>query len=72
LDHGRLHFDGDPEFATEELRKLLGTDQPIEQPDIVPDEDLSFGKISFSSQPGGPPQSEFRAGDRSSSACRSA
>jgi ABC-2 type transport system ATP-binding protein len=63
LDHGRLHFDGDPEFATEELRKILGTDQPIEQPDIVPDQTLSFGKVSFSARPGGPPRAEFRAGE---------
>jgi ABC-2 type transport system ATP-binding protein len=63
LDHGRLHFDGDPYFATEELRKLLGTDVPIETPDIVPDASLSFGPVTFSSHPGGPAQSEFEAGE---------
>lgn len=63
LDHGRLQFDGDPEFATEELRKILGTDQPIERPDIVPDDSLSFGKVTFSATPGGEPQSQFRAGE---------
>ena len=63
LDHGQLHFDGDPYFATEELRKLLGTDVPIETPDIVPDTSLSFGPVTFSSHPGGAPQSEFEAGE---------
>jgi ABC-2 type transport system ATP-binding protein len=63
LNHGRLHFDGDPYFATEELRKLLGTDVPIEKPDIVPDTSLLFGKVVFSSRPGGEPQAEFRAGE---------
>jgi ABC-2 type transport system ATP-binding protein len=63
LDHGRLQFDGDPEFATEELRKILGTDKPIERPDIVPDDSLSFGKVIFSATPGGEPQTEFRAGE---------
>jgi ABC-2 type transport system ATP-binding protein len=63
LDHGRLHFDGDPYFATEELRKILGTDVPIETPDIVPDTSLSFGAVTFSSRPGGEPQSEFEPGE---------
>jgi ABC-2 type transport system ATP-binding protein len=64
LDHGRLVFDGDPYFATETLRKVLGTDVPAETPDVVPDVGgLEFGKVIFSSRPGGPPQAAFRAGD---------
>jgi ABC-2 type transport system ATP-binding protein len=62
LDHGRLHFDGDPYFATQELRKILGTDEPAETPDVVPDSGIAFGKVVFSTQPGGPPQEEFRGG----------
>ena len=30
LDHGRVVYDGDPYFATGELRKILGTDVPVE------------------------------------------
>ena len=63
LDHGRLMFDGDPYFATEELRKILGTDQPIETPDIVPDTGIAFGKVTFSSRVGGEPRAEFRGGE---------
>jgi ABC-2 type transport system ATP-binding protein len=62
LDHGRLQFDGDPYFATQQLRKILGTDEPAETPDVVPDNGITFGKIVFSAQPGGPPQEEFRGG----------
>jgi ABC-2 type transport system ATP-binding protein len=62
LDHGQMKFDGDPYFATEELRKILGTDQPIDTPDIVPGPTLSFGPVTFSSHPGGDAQDEFRGG----------
>jgi len=59
LDHGNIAFDGDPFFATEELRKILGTDVPIDAPDLLPDEGVSFGPVVFSSRPGGPAKQEF-------------
>ncbi len=62
LDHGRMAFDGDPYFATEELRKILGTDQPIDTPDVVPDAGIVFGRVTFSSRPGGKPQTDFDGG----------
>ena len=63
LDHGHIAFDGDPFFATEELRKILGTDVPIDAPDRLPDTGLSFGSMVFSSRPGGPAKSGFLGGD---------
>jgi ABC-2 type transport system ATP-binding protein len=63
LDHGRLRFDGDPYFATEELRKILGTDVPIDTPDVVPDDGIAFGKVTFSSRVGGQPRTDFRGGE---------
>jgi ABC-2 type transport system ATP-binding protein len=59
LDHGRLAFDGDPFFATDELRKILGTDVPIDAPDLLPDDGVSFGPVVFSSRAGGPARQEF-------------
>jgi len=63
LDHGRMAFDGDPYFATERLRKILGTDVPIDTPDLVPDGGLSFGPVVFSSRAGGPAKAEFVGGE---------
>lgn len=63
LAHGEMVFDGDPYFATEKLRKILGTDVPIDKPDVVPDDGITFGKVVFSAAPGGPPKTEFRGGD---------
>jgi len=63
LNHGQVAFDGDPFFATEELRKILGTDVPIDRPDIVPDTGIAFGKVIFSSRAGGAPRAEFRGGE---------
>jgi ABC-2 type transport system ATP-binding protein len=63
LDHGRMAFDGDPFFATEELRKILGTDSPIDPPDVVPDPGISFGKLVISPRIGAPAQSDFAGGD---------
>ena len=51
LNHGRLMFDGDPYFATEELRKILGTDVPIDAPDIVPDAGIAFGNVRSAPTP---------------------
>ncbi len=39
VDHGRVQYDGDPVFAVHTLRKILGTDQPMQvegaaQPEI--------------------------------------
>ncbi|MCW2607910.1 MAG: transporter related [Frankiales bacterium] len=30
VDHGRVQYDGDPVFAVHTLRKILGTDQPVQ------------------------------------------
>ena len=32
VDHGRVQYDGDPAFAVGTLRKILGTDRPVGQP----------------------------------------
>lgn len=63
LNQGRVTFDGDPYFAAEELRKIMGTDVPAEAPDIVPDPGIAFGAVVFSSQPGGPARTEFTGGE---------
>jgi ABC-2 type transport system ATP-binding protein len=62
LDHGRVVYDGDPYFATGELRKILGTDVPVEIEDESTDEGISLGPITFADG-GGRSESVFRAGD---------
>jgi ABC-2 type transport system ATP-binding protein len=62
LDHGRVVFDGDPYFATGELRRILGTDVPVEIEDESTDEGISLGPITFADG-GGRAESVFRAGD---------
>ena len=62
LDHGRVVYDGDPYFATGELRKLLGTDVPVEIEDESIDEGISLGPIAFGDG-NGRPEGMFRAGD---------
>ena len=56
-------FDGDPEFATAELSKLLGTDRPTIVPDIVEGTDLSFTDVVFSARPGGAAITSVAPGD---------
>jgi ABC-2 type transport system ATP-binding protein len=62
LDHGRVVFDGDPYFATGELRKILGTDVPVEIENEEPDEGVSFGQIVFADA-SGRSASLFRPGE---------
>jgi ABC-2 type transport system ATP-binding protein len=59
LEHGRLVFDGDPEFATGRLRSILGVVEPEVVVEPPPDDGLRFGEIVVSDQPGGPPRDEF-------------
>jgi ABC-2 type transport system ATP-binding protein len=33
VDHGRVQYDGDPAFAVGTLRKILGTDRPVGEPE---------------------------------------
>jgi ABC-2 type transport system ATP-binding protein len=59
LEHGRLVFDGDPEFATGRLRSILGVSEPVIVAEPPPDDRLRFGEIVVSDQPGGPPRDGF-------------
>ena len=65
LDHGRVVFDGDPQFATGTLRGLLGTAEAPTLPDDEPG--LVFGPITVGSgSAGGAPgvlPGDFKAGD---------
>jgi len=65
LDHGRVVFDGDPQFATGTLRGLLGTAEAPTLPDDEPG--LVFGAVTVGSgSAGGPPgvlRGDLRAGD---------
>jgi ABC-2 type transport system ATP-binding protein len=65
LDHGRVVFDGDPQFATGTLRGLLGTAEAPTLPDDEPG--LVFGAVTIGSgSPGGAPGAmpgHFKAGD---------
>jgi ABC-2 type transport system ATP-binding protein len=55
LDHGVAVYDGDPYFATDELRKILRTDVPDDVPDELPEGDgIQFGAVTFSDRRGGP------------------
>jgi ABC-2 type transport system ATP-binding protein len=64
LDHGRVKFQGDPAFATGELRGILGTAKY--QPKVI-DEDteprgLAFHGARVSDRPGGEPRDGFFGG----------
>jgi ABC-2 type transport system ATP-binding protein len=63
LDHGHVMFDGDPYFASFELRKLLGTDVPSSKPDDAEHSGLVFGKVVFSNRAGGPPIERVAPGE---------
>lgn len=56
LDHGVMRYDGDPYFATSELRRILGTDLPVHPADSTPEDEggVTFGEVVFSETPGGP------------------
>ena len=63
LDHGRVVFDGDPQFATGTLRGLLGTTVSPEAPSVPDDEPgLLLGDITVGDVPGAV-RGDFKAGD---------
>jgi ABC-2 type transport system ATP-binding protein len=62
LDHGRVVFDGDPQFATGTLRALLGTAEDTVAPVEEPGPGLEFGPITVGAVPGAV-RGEFTGGD---------
>ena len=61
VDHGRVQYDGDPAFAVGTLRKILGTDEPVET--VEPTGGYYLHDLSFSSAAGGGPEDgPFEAG----------
>jgi ABC-2 type transport system ATP-binding protein len=62
LDHGRVVFDGDPQFATGTLRALLGTAEDTVAPVEEPEPGLEFGPITVGEVPGAE-RGEFAGGD---------
>jgi ABC-2 type transport system ATP-binding protein len=61
LDHGRVLFDGDPQFATGTLRALLGTVEPAVAPE-EPEPGLVFHAITVGDVPGAV-RGDFAGGD---------
>ena len=61
LDHGRVAYDGDPEWATGTLRGLLGMDQPAETE--AADAVLTFDSVRFLSRPDGPDRDVYAGGE---------
>ena len=62
LDHGKVVFDGDPQFATGTLRALLGTADETVAPVEEPEPGLEFGPITVGETPGAE-RGEFAGGD---------
>jgi ABC-2 type transport system ATP-binding protein len=62
LDHGRVVFDGDPQFATGTLRGLLGTAEPALAAPEEPEPGLTVAGIEVV-DPTGAPRGELTAGD---------
>jgi ABC-2 type transport system ATP-binding protein len=64
VDHGKVQYDGDPAFAVGTLRRILGTDRPVGEPERPPDMGgIQILSAVVSSSPGGPPADKLRAGD---------
>jgi ABC-2 type transport system ATP-binding protein len=62
LNHGKVVYDGDPEFAVGTLRKIFGTDLPPDVEDDTPEDDgVTFDDIVVSGVPGGPAVGAFKA-----------
>ncbi len=64
VDHGQVQYDGDAAFAVGTLRKILGTDRPVD----APAGPVEMGGIVVhsavpSASPGGPRRSRFSAGE---------
>lgn len=66
LDHGRVRYIGEPEFATGTLRGILGTDKPRETPVPAVVDDPRGGAYIHgaivSDRPGGEPRDDFFGG----------
>jgi ABC-2 type transport system ATP-binding protein len=62
LDHGRVVFDGDPEFATGTLRGLLGTAEPVLMEPEEAEPGLAVEAISATDSSGAP-VAELTAGE---------
>jgi len=63
LEHGRLVFDGDPEFATGTLRAMLGTARPTAEAAEPAEPRLLIPRITVGDVPG-EERAEFAAGDK--------
>jgi ABC-2 type transport system ATP-binding protein len=61
LHHGRVQYDGDPEWATGTLRGLLGLDQPGQAEVGAPG--LAFESVRFSAGPDGPARDVYAGGE---------
>jgi ABC-2 type transport system ATP-binding protein len=61
LDHGRVAYDGDPEWATGTLRGLLGLDQSGVAERTGPG--LAFEGVRFTAGPGGPVRDVYTGGE---------
>lgn len=65
LDHGNLVFDGAPQFATEHLRKILGTEEGTAANEVDPSEDeiIAAGlALDCAEDPEGPTTRYFAPG----------
>jgi ABC-2 type transport system ATP-binding protein len=65
VDRGRVQYDGDPVFAVHTLRKILGTDRPVDAPEVQPEIGGHLVHAAVPSHwPGGPRSARFSAGER--------
>ena len=63
IDHGRVQYDGDPAFAVGTLRRILGTDRPVGEPDEPPEMGgIVVRSATVSDSPGGPRATALTAG----------
>jgi ABC-2 type transport system ATP-binding protein len=63
LDHGRVAFDGDPEYATGTLRGLLARPGSAPTPAPAAAGGVVFAAVRFTAGPGGPDRETYRPGD---------
>jgi ABC-2 type transport system ATP-binding protein len=63
VDHGKVQYDGDPAFAVGTLRRILGTDRPVGEPEPVPDlGGIQILSATVSTKPGGRRAAKLKAG----------
>ncbi|MCU1672704.1 MAG: transporter related, partial [Frankiales bacterium] len=63
VDHGKVQYDGDPAFAVGTLRRILGTDRPVDAPEVEPDMGgINVLSAVVSATPDGPQAPELVAG----------